>query len=90
LVDEFLLRRAQDGPDPAPEVAWAWRRLVATGGRLPISRLAGEVGWSHKHLISRFTQQVGLPPKTAARLVRQFTGASPTAFLASPQPQAQT
>ena len=57
LVDEFLLRRAQDGPDPAPEVAWAWRRLVATGGRLPIGRLAGEVGWSHKHLISRFTQQ---------------------------------
>jgi AraC-like DNA-binding protein len=70
LLDEFLLRRAQDGPDPTPEVAWAWRRLTATGGRLPIGRLAGEVGWSHKHLITRFRQQVGLPPKTAARLIR--------------------
>ena len=70
LLDAYLLRRAQDGPEPAPEVAWAWRRLTATGGKLPIHRLAAEVGWSHKHLITRFKQQVGLPPKTAARLVR--------------------
>ena len=70
LLDAYLLRRAQDGPEPAPEVAWAWRRLMATGGKLPIRRLAAEVGWSHKHLITRFRQQVGLPPKTAARLVR--------------------
>jgi AraC-like DNA-binding protein len=70
LVDQFLLRRLDDGPQPAPEVAWAWKRLVATGGAVPIRRLADEVGWSHKHLIDRFRQQVGLPPKTAARLVR--------------------
>ena len=70
LLDAHLLRWAQDGPEPAPEVAWAWRRLMATGGKLPIHRLAAEVGWSHKHLITRFRQQVGLPPKTAARLVR--------------------
>jgi AraC-like DNA-binding protein len=70
LLDAYLLRRAQDGPQPAPEVAWAWRRLTVTGGKLPVGRLAKEVGWSHRHLISRFRQQVGLPPKTAARLVR--------------------
>jgi AraC-like DNA-binding protein len=46
------------------------QRLVVAGGRLPIRQLAVEVGWSHKHLITRFKQQVGLPPKTAARLVR--------------------
>jgi AraC-like DNA-binding protein len=123
LLDAYLLRQAQHGPDPSPEVAWAWRRLTATGGTLPIRRLAGEVGWSHKHLITRFKQQIGLPPKTAARLIRfgavwrrlatrpparwdaiaadsgyadqshlirefhQFTGATPTAFLAHPQAQ---
>ena len=37
---------------------------------MPIGRVAEEVGWSHKHLITKFRQQVGLSPKTAARLVR--------------------
>jgi methylphosphotriester-DNA--protein-cysteine methyltransferase len=37
---------------------------------VPIGRVAEEVGWSHKHLITRFRRQVGLRPKTAARLVR--------------------
>ena len=45
------------------------RRLAATGGAVPIGELAREVGWSHKHLIARFRQQVGLAPKTAARLL---------------------
>jgi AraC-like DNA-binding protein len=70
LMDQFLLGRLDRGPRPAPEVARAWARLVGTGGAVPIGRLAREVGWSHKHLISRFRQQVGLGPKTAARLIR--------------------
>ena len=70
LVDQFLLERLDRGPRPSPEVRWAWERLVATGGAVPIGRIAGEVGWSHKHLIARFRQQVGLRPKTTARLVR--------------------
>lgn len=75
LIDDFLLRRKDDGEDrrrhrPAPEVAWAWRRLVGTGGTAAIGRIAGDVGWSHKHLIAKFRQQVGLPPKSAARLIR--------------------
>jgi hypothetical protein len=70
LLDRFLLRRLERGPRPSPEVGWAWRRLVATGGAVPIGQLAREVGWSHKHFIHRFRQHVGLSPKTAARLVR--------------------
>jgi len=70
LLDRFLLRRLARGPRPSPEVGWAWERLVASGGAVPIRRIADEVGWSHKHLIARFRQQVGLRPKTAARLVR--------------------
>jgi hypothetical protein len=70
LLDRFLLERLERGPQPAPEVGWAWERLVASGGGVPIGRLAAEVGWSHRHLIARFREQVGLRPKTAARLVR--------------------
>jgi AraC-like DNA-binding protein len=70
LLDRFLLKRLEGGPQPSDEVAWAWQRLVRTGGAVAIGRIAGEVGWSHKHLIARFRQQVGLAPKTAARLVR--------------------
>ena len=69
-VDRLLLARLDHGPRPAPEVRRAWQYLLATGGRVPIGRVAAEVGWSHKHLITRFRQQVGLPPKTVARLVR--------------------
>jgi AraC-like DNA-binding protein len=69
-VDAFLLRAAERGPTPAPEVSHAWDLLVRTGGAIPIGRVAAEVGWSHKHLITRFTQQVGLTPKTVARLTR--------------------
>ena len=70
LVDEFLLQRCERGPRPRAEVRYAYQRLVATAGSIRIGTLAREVGWSHKHLIHRFTQLVGVRPKTAARLVR--------------------
>jgi AraC-like DNA-binding protein len=70
ILDGLLLDRLEDGPRPAPEVARVWQRLVATSGAGRIRRLADDVGWSHKHLITKFKQQVGLSPKTAARLVR--------------------
>jgi len=69
-IDRFLLDRLDSGPEATPEVAEAWRRLNATDGRIPIRALAAGVGWSHKHLIAKFQQQVGLAPKRAARLVR--------------------
>ena len=69
-IDRFLLRRVANGPTVAPEVSHVWRRLVASGGTVPIRSLSQEVGWSHKHLIARFKRQVGFAPKRAARLIR--------------------
>jgi AraC-like DNA-binding protein len=70
LVDQFLMRLAATGPRPAPEVARAWQLVVGSGGTAAIARIAEDVGWSHKHLITRFREQIGVTPKTAARLVR--------------------
>jgi AraC-like DNA-binding protein len=63
-----LLAAARTRPDP--EVVAAWRRLVRSGGSTPVGELAREVGWSRRHLLTRFTAQVGLGPKTAARVLR--------------------
>ena len=70
LLDDFLLRRAMDGPVPSAEVTQAWRRLTGSGGRVPIGALAAEVGWSNRHLIAKFKEQVGLAPKSLARILR--------------------
>jgi AraC-like DNA-binding protein len=55
---------------PDPEVAWAWRELVRTAGATPVTRLAAETGWSRRHLLNRFRDQVGLAPKPTARVLR--------------------
>jgi AraC-like DNA-binding protein len=73
LLDGFLLDRAAQGPQPSPEVAQAWHLLLRSRGTAPISVIASEVGWSHKHLITRFRQQIGVAPQTAARLLRLTT-----------------
>jgi AraC-like DNA-binding protein len=70
LVDEFLLARAAEGPQPSPEVVWSWRRIQRTGGAVAMRALAEDVGWSHKHLIAMFKRQIGLPPQMVARLAR--------------------
>jgi AraC-like DNA-binding protein len=70
LVEAFLARRLADSVPPSPGVEWSWHRLRRTGGRAPISELAAELGWSHRRLILRFREQIGLAPKTAARVLR--------------------
>ncbi|MEU5882574.1 AraC family transcriptional regulator [Spirillospora sp. NPDC047279] len=70
LLDTFLLARLEAGPAPDPEVREAWRMLSATSGLAPVAELAGEVGWSRRHLTHRFRAQVGLTPKVMGRVLR--------------------
>jgi AraC-like DNA-binding protein len=80
ILDEILLRLAAGWLaggqliDAAPEVGWAWRQLLKSGGAMRVSELAAETGWSARHLASRFRAEIGLTPKAAARVVR-FTRA---------------
>ena len=61
---------AAAAPAAPDEVTRAWSLLLTTGGAIPISKLADEVGWSTRYLSSRFRAEIGLTPKAAARVIR--------------------
>jgi AraC-like DNA-binding protein len=69
-VDCFLRQRLARDVRPDPEIRLAWDLIVQSGGTVRIRRIADETGWSHRHLVTRFKQQVGLTPKAAARITR--------------------
>lgn len=70
ILDEAFGRMLVDAPSSPPEVGRAWQRLVATGGAVPVADLAEEVGWTRRYLSQRFRSELGLSPKTAARVLR--------------------
>jgi AraC-like DNA-binding protein len=70
LIDAFLLPRMATAPSTTPGVARAWRRLAETRGSASIGALASDAGWSRKHLIEKFRDEIGLPPKAIARIMR--------------------
>lgn len=67
--DDVLGRLLRDVP-VRPELEAAWGLLVTSGGNAPVAEVADAVGWSRRHLTHRFTQELGLSPKAAARVVR--------------------
>jgi AraC-like DNA-binding protein len=70
VLDELLLRQLGDGPPASPEVAQAWRVLLASRGTTAVPELAREAGWSSRQLATRFRTEIGFTPKVAARVVR--------------------
>jgi AraC-like DNA-binding protein len=75
-LDAVLLRRlavatsAGTSALPAPQLRRAWDVLLASGGTVGVAALAHAVGWTPRHLAHRFSVDVGLSPKQAARVVR--------------------
>ncbi|MFE2102819.1 MULTISPECIES: AraC family transcriptional regulator [unclassified Streptomyces] len=70
LLDRLLRAALESGPAASPEVAWAWRTLQDTDGRVRVEELAARTGWSRRHLERRFRSQTGLTPKGAAQVMR--------------------
>lgn len=70
VLDDVLLRSLGRLPPVSAELDRAWTVLVSTGGAVRVGDLAHEVGWSRRHLASRFLREYGLTPKEAARVVR--------------------
>lgn len=87
LVQAALAARLATTRPADPGTGWALGRIGATGGRVAIGRLARDLGWSHRRLIARFRDDVGLTPKAVARIVRferlrDLLGAEPAIDLA--------
>jgi AraC-like DNA-binding protein len=69
-VDEFLLQRLREARMARPDVVYALSRMEQTGGRIPVAELCRELRCSGRHLSARFGEEVGLPPKAFARVLR--------------------
>ncbi|MEU8888473.1 helix-turn-helix domain-containing protein [Streptomyces sp. NPDC048442] len=70
FIDALLARRLEARSPVDPAVAWAWNRILVGRGLVRVDHLAAEIGWSRKRLWSRFHSHLGIPPKSAAKLVR--------------------
>jgi AraC-like DNA-binding protein len=70
LFERAIAERVLEAPPVAPELDWAWDRLLETGGAVPIGELAGATGWSRRHLATSFREELGMPPKALARILR--------------------
>jgi AraC-like DNA-binding protein len=71
LLDTAIGRRleAAERTTPAPIVE-AWDRLTRSHGQLEIGELAGDLGYSRRRLSTLFAEEIGLGPKTFARVIR--------------------
>jgi AraC-like DNA-binding protein len=71
-VERLMLESWRDEliGEPRAELGWAWRRLCETAGGIGVQELAGEIGWSRRHLTEQFRTEYGLAPKVAARVLR--------------------
>jgi AraC-like DNA-binding protein len=70
VLDACLGRRLDRPVGVSPAVAGAWGLIVAGGGTVPVAAIAREVGFSERHLVNRFREEIGFTPKRASRVAR--------------------
>jgi AraC-like DNA-binding protein len=70
LTERFVAGRLRNAPSADAAVTDAYRRILQSRGAVRMSRIARELGWSRKHLVARFHRELGLAPKSIARIAR--------------------
>jgi AraC-like DNA-binding protein len=70
LIDDYVARRFAIADMPARQIEGAFGALWHSGGLRSVASLAHDAGWSEKHLVARFREQVGMAPKTMGRIIR--------------------
>ena len=73
LVESFLIKQAgtalQEDP-PARGIAYAVSGMIKNPTAQRLDQLSDEIGYSQKHFIHLFTQQVGVSPKQYLKIMR--------------------
>ena len=69
-LDNFLLSRIRRYERPAREIDWAWRQLDLSMGSIRVQKISEQLGWTRKRLVKAFRDEVGIPPKALARVLR--------------------
>jgi AraC-like DNA-binding protein len=69
VLDAVLAGWAADVGYP-PAIDAFWRALTRSAGRAPVTSIAGQIGLSRRHLGQLVRAELGLTPKTAARVLR--------------------
>jgi AraC-like DNA-binding protein len=68
IIEDFIFHRAVH--EPSSEIASALDILEKSAGSARVHGIATGIGWSRKHLSRRFVNEIGLPPKTLALMLR--------------------
>ena len=69
-LDNFLLSRIRGSKQPTREIDWAWRELELSRGSLRVEKITEQLGWTRKRLVKAFRDEIGIPPKVLARVLR--------------------
>ncbi|MBZ9721793.1 AraC family transcriptional regulator [Mesorhizobium sp. AD1-1] len=70
MAEAFVTARLENAAETPLEIAWAYDRIITSGGRTRIASIAERLGWSRKHLAGGFSNAIGMGPKTLSRIVR--------------------
>lgn len=69
-AEKFLLKKFASQLIVNPFIDYAVNKIVQSPDQLSIERIAAKVGYSQKHLIQLFKENVGVPPKGFLKIMR--------------------
>lgn len=69
-AESFLLKHFQKKFSVNPAVEYALKEIIVSPDQLNLGRMSNKIGYSQKHFISMFKQQVGVTPKAYLKIMR--------------------